>query len=198
MKNQILTPQSKAKRQTAARLLLCAAAGCAVAGLAHAKKLSANNKEFSSAASVGVHFSKDADTVTQPDTSVLGQPTALKMTAPEEVASFQQGAASWYGPGFHNRLTANGERFNMHEMTAAHKTLPFGTIVLVKSEQTGKSVTVRINDRGPYVKGRIIDLSRAAAEHLGMHKTGVLKVALYRVASKVKKPGAISGQISAQ
>ena len=192
MKKKIHILQSRAARQTATRLLLCAAAGCAVAGLAHAKKQSALGQEALSAVFSGVHFAKDTDTAPKADTSVLGQPTALKMPELEEIASFQQGAASWYGPGFHNRLTANGERFDMNSMTAAHKTLPFGTFVLVKSEQTGKSVTVRINDRGPYVKGRIIDLSRAAAEHLGMHKSGVLKVALYRVAGKVKKSASIA------
>ena len=191
MKTKFHIPQSIATRKTTTRLLLCAATGCALAGLAHAKKLPALNTETSVTTFTGVHFSKEADPSPQADTSAMGQPTSLKMAEFEEPASFQQGAASWYGPGFHNRLTANGERFNMNEMTAAHKTLPFGTMVLVKSEQTGKSVTVRINDRGPYVKGRIIDLSRAAAEHLGMHKTGVLKVALYRVASKVKKSTSI-------
>ena len=70
--------------------------------------------------------------------------------------------ASWYGPGFHGRLTANGERYNMYALTAAHKTLPFGTEVKVTNMKNGKAVVVRINDRGPYTKGRIIDLSKAA------------------------------------
>lgn len=70
--------------------------------------------------------------------------------------------ASWYGPGFHGRLTANGERYNMHALTAAHKTLPFGTEVKVTNVKNGKSVVVRINDRGPFAKGRTIDLSKAA------------------------------------
>lgn len=70
--------------------------------------------------------------------------------------------ASWYGPGFHGRLTANGERYNMHALTAAHKTLPFGTEVKVTNVKNGKSVVVRINDRGPFTKGRTIDLSKAA------------------------------------
>lgn len=110
--------------------------------------------------------------------AALGKPTTLHMPSEiEQQASFQQGTASWYGPGFHNRLTANGERFDMHAMTAAHRTLPFGTMVLVKNPATGKSVTVRINDRGPYVKGRIIDLSRAAAQKLGI--SGIQHVVLF-------------------
>ena len=82
--------------------------------------------------------------------------------------TLQRGLASWYGPGFHGRLTASGERFDMHELTAAHKSLPFGTQVLVHNPRTGKQVVVRINDRGPFVGGRVIDLSRAAADALGI------------------------------
>lgn len=70
--------------------------------------------------------------------------------------------ASWYGPGFHGKLTANGERYDMYAMTAAHKTLPFGTMVEVTNNVNGKKVIVRINDRGPFKKGREIDLSKAA------------------------------------
>jgi rare lipoprotein A len=91
----------------------------------------------------------------------------------------EAGLASWYGPGFHGKRTANGERFNTHALTAAHKTLPFGTRVRVKSMVNGKEVVVRINDRGPFIKGRIIDLSRAAALALGL--TGVKRVELERL-----------------
>lgn len=83
--------------------------------------------------------------------------------------------ASWYGPGFHGHKTANGERFNMYALTAAHKTLPFGTRVLVS--HGSKSVIVRINDRGPYVRGRSIDLSKAAAQKIGC--LGVCKVNMH-------------------
>ena len=75
--------------------------------------------------------------------------------------------ASWYGPGFHGRRTANGERFDQDALTAAHKTLPFGTRVRVINHATGRSVVVRINDRGPFVGGRSIDLSRGAARAVG-------------------------------
>lgn len=91
---------------------------------------------------------------------------------------YQTGIASWYGPGFNGRHTANGEIYNMNGISAAHKTLPFGTIVQVVDLQTGRSVVVRINDRGPYVKGRIIDLSKGAAEALGIIGKGIAEVGL--------------------
>ncbi|RZL90438.1 MAG: septal ring lytic transglycosylase RlpA family protein [Variovorax sp.] len=91
---------------------------------------------------------------------------------------FERGGASWYGIQFHQRKTANGERFNMTEMTAAHKTLPFNTRVCVRSLVNGREVLVRINDRGPYASGRVIDLSRAAAEAIGMLGMGIKQVAL--------------------
>ena len=93
--------------------------------------------------------------------------------------SVQRGHASWYGPGFHERLTANGERFNTHALTAAHRTLPFGTRVRVVKQKTGHSVVVRINDRGPFIRGRIIDLAHNAAQRIGL--SGVAAVALYRL-----------------
>ena len=80
----------------------------------------------------------------------------------------QHGVASWYGERFQNKRTANGERFNMNALTAAHPTLPFGTKLCAHSPATGKSVIVRINDRGPFVKDRIIDFSKAAAQALGI------------------------------
>lgn len=86
------------------------------------------------------------------------------------------GKASWYGGRFHGRTTASGEPFNKFAMTAAHKTLPFGTRVKVTNKNNGKSVVVRINDRGPYKRGRVIDLSRGAAELIGMIRSGVVPV----------------------
>lgn len=88
----------------------------------------------------------------------------------------EQGLASWYGPDFHGRRTANGERYNMYAMTAAHKTLPLGTSVLVTNRENGRRLRVRINDRGPFVAGRIIDLSFAAAKKLGFAEAGVVPV----------------------
>ena len=91
---------------------------------------------------------------------------------------YQVGIASWYGPGFHGKTTANGEPYDMYAFTAAHKTLPFGTVVRVVDLDTGRSVVVRINDRGPFVPGRIIDLSYAAAEALGILDRGTARVGL--------------------
>jgi rare lipoprotein A len=88
------------------------------------------------------------------------------------------GTASWYGPGFHGRQTANGERYNMHALTAAHRSLPFGTQVRVTNRANGKSVVVRINDRGPYVGERAIDLSHGAAEAVSMIDAGTASVRL--------------------
>ncbi|WP_446340524.1 septal ring lytic transglycosylase RlpA family protein [Coleofasciculus chthonoplastes] len=87
-----------------------------------------------------------------------------------------KGIASWYGPGFHGNRSASGERFNQNALTAAHRNLPFGTNVRVTNLNNGRSVIVRINDRGPFVRGRVIDLSAAAARVLGLLRTGVAPV----------------------
>ncbi|MDP8917577.1 MAG: septal ring lytic transglycosylase RlpA family protein [Pseudomonadota bacterium] len=89
----------------------------------------------------------------------------------------QSGRASWYGPGFHGRRTASGETFNTNALTAAHRTLPFGTKVRVVNKTTGKSVIVRINDRGPYAHGRVIDLSKASAQAIGISGVASVTVA---------------------
>jgi len=91
---------------------------------------------------------------------------------------YETGIASWYGPGFHGNLTANGEVYDMNGISAAHKTLPFGTSVRVIDLETGRSIVVRINDRGPFIEGRIIDLSKGAAEELGMVERGIIQVGL--------------------
>lgn len=88
----------------------------------------------------------------------------------------QTGRASWYGRGFHGRRTANGERYDMHALTAAHRTLPLGSYVRVTNPATSRSVVVRINDRGPYARGRVIDLSMAAASALNMRHAGTARV----------------------
>jgi rare lipoprotein A len=104
-------------------------------------------------------------------------------TAPDPTlratGSIEQGDASWYGPGFNGKGTASGETYDQEAMTAAHKTLPFGTIVRVYSSQTGRCVFVRINDRGPYVDGRIIDLSHAASVALGMSGTASVQLEVW-------------------
>ena len=92
----------------------------------------------------------------------------------------ESGVASWYGSAFHGRRTASGERFDMHQLTAAHKTLPLGTVVQVRNPLNGKTVDVKINDRGPFIKGRIIDLSYRAALALGIVQAGKLPVEVHR------------------
>jgi peptidoglycan lytic transglycosylase len=91
------------------------------------------------------------------------------------VTAVQEGVVSWYGAGFHDRPTASGERFDSNAFTMAHPTLPFGTEVKVTNLRNGRSVVVRVNDRGPHVGKRIADLSRAAAAQLGMVKRGVVR-----------------------
>lgn len=95
-----------------------------------------------------------------------------------QVVKSISGSASWYGGKFHGRKTANGERYDMNQLTAAHKTLPFGTKVRVTNKNNGKSVVVRINDRGPFVGRRVIDLSRGAANAVGMIASGIAPVSI--------------------
>ena len=97
--------------------------------------------------------------------------------------TYETGVASWYGGRWHGRKTANGEKYNQNSMTAAHKRLPFNTKVRVTNLRTGKSCIVRINNRGPYVRGRVIDLSVAAAKQIGSYDGGLTRVRL-----EVEKP----------
>lgn len=97
---------------------------------------------------------------------------------------YEEGIASWYGPGFHGKLTASGVVYNQHLMTAAHKTLPMGTVVKVTNLENGITVEVCINDRGPYSKGRIIDLSSKAASLLNMKHKGTAKVRIEYIGSE--------------
>lgn len=108
-------------------------------------------------------------------------------TRAARAAVIERGIASWYGNPFHGRQTANGERYDMHQLTAAHKTLPFGTVVEVHNLDNNRRVRVRINDRGPFVRGRIIDLSQAAARKIDMIGPGTAKVELVLV----QEPGGV-------
>lgn len=99
----------------------------------------------------------------------------------------ERGVASWYGPGFHGNKTANGERYDMHKLTAAHRTLPLGSVAVVRSLTSGRHVTVRINDRGPFSRGRVLDLSLAGAQALGMTRNGTDQVEL-RVVGYTPRP----------
>jgi rare lipoprotein A len=98
----------------------------------------------------------------------------------EELQSYK---TSWYGPRFQGRLTANGEVFDMNELTAAHREMPFGTRLLVTCPKNGRSVLVRVNDRGPFIPGRDLDLSLAAARRLGIERQGLAWVHMEPVAN---------------
>jgi rare lipoprotein A len=106
-----------------------------------------------------------------------GAPDVAETTKPLE-AELGRGKASWYGAKFHGRRTSSGERYDMDDLTAAHPTLPLGTRVRVRNVSNGREVVVRINDRGPRIGDRIIDLSRAAASALGFLKSGKAHVVL--------------------
>ncbi len=100
----------------------------------------------------------------------------------------EKGIASWYGKKFHGRKTANGETYNMYGHTAAHKTLPMNTMLLVKNLNNGKSTVVRINDRGPFIRSRIIDLTYTTAKELDIIKNGTAKVEIVALGEEKKKP----------
>ena len=105
-------------------------------------------------------------------------PVETKTDVSSKLIEVVQGAASWYGPGFYGRTTANGERFRKGTLTAAHRTLPFGTKVRVTNLSNGRSVVVRINDRGPFKYHRVIDLAHGAASQLRMMQAGEVPVRL--------------------
>lgn len=111
----------------------------------------------------------------QPKPQIIKQ---AKQVVAQAVKVGSRGMASWYGPGFNGRRSANGERYNQNGLTAAHRSLPFGTKVRVTNMRNGRSVIVRITDRGPHVRGRIIDLSAAAARIVGVMQSGVAPVRL--------------------
>lgn len=114
----------------------------------------------------------------------IGKPYTVfgKTYVPADDRSYDaRGIASWYGPGFHALATANGETYDQNDLTAAHKTLPMPSFVEVENLDNGRKLTVRINDRGPFVDGRIIDLSRRSAQLLGVDKVGLARVRVRRV-----------------
>jgi rare lipoprotein A len=120
--------------------------------------------------------------------------------APAPVVQGEEGIASWYGHPYHGRPTANGEIYNMYDMTAAHRTLPFGTEVRVHDLENGRSVIVRINDRGPFVEGRIIDLSYAAAQAMSMPGTARVRLQIMGYGSEgqpAPPPGIFTVQVGA-
>ena len=114
---------------------------------------------------------------TLPPKATIGQAQTVSYApAQSQLKLLQQGVASYYGPGFHGRRTANGEKFDMNALTAAHRTLPFGTKLKVTNLRNGQSTIVRVNDRGPYAKGRILDLSGAAAKQIGSIHSGTATI----------------------
>lgn len=127
-----------------------------------------------------------AKSAVQSTSSLVRSPSGVQ-PKPSQILT---GKASWYGHRFHGRTTANGEKYNMYAMTAAHKNLPFGSHLLVINPQTGRSLIVRVNDRGPYIPGRILDLSYAAALELGMAEKGVetVWIAVYPPEGKQIEP----------
>jgi len=128
-----------------------------------------------------------ARTQPTPTTGPVRTPSA------EPILQGDTGIASWYGHPYHGRKTANGETYNMYEMTAAHRTLPFNTQVRVHDLENGKQVQVRINDRGPFVEGRIIDLSYAAAQAMGMPSTALVRLEILdRISPGETRSGAVS------
>jgi rare lipoprotein A (peptidoglycan hydrolase) len=121
---------------------------------------------------------------------------AVEMEAPPPIAFDLEienepdliGLVSWYGPGFHGRRTASGERYNMHAMTCASRSLPFGTMLELTNLSNGEKAVVRVNDRGPFYRHRILDLSLAAAKKLGFHRKGQTKVAVREISIDTEGP----------
>jgi rare lipoprotein A len=154
------------KRGAFALALLALLAGCAETELAvHNAKLLQTPSQEGAPAQIGAYK--------------VGKPYQIANVwyYPREDYSYNEtGIASWYGPGFHGRLTANGEIYDQDAMTAAHRTLPMPSLVQVTNLENGRSIRVRVNDRGPYAHGRIIDMSKRAAELLGFTNQGTAKV----------------------
>jgi rare lipoprotein A len=123
-------------------------------------------------------FSKDFDndTILKKDTLSIEDEKLVGELIENSARKISTGVVSWYGDKFHGRKTASGEKYDKHELTAAHKSLPFGTKVKVTNIRNGKSVVVEINDRGPYAKSRVLDLSQAAFSEIGHTNTGVMQV----------------------
>jgi rare lipoprotein A len=117
-------------------------------------------------------------------------PTTAPQVTPARPGTVEKGIASWYGEPYHGRRTASGEVYDMHQISAAHRTLPFGTVVRVTRRDTGQAVEVRINDRGPFIAGRIIDLSYGAARRIGLDVDGIAPVKVEVLAHTARvKPG---------
>lgn len=139
------------------------------------KAISINNNVVEVVENKYVEAEKAAELQEEAAPKAMLKTTAVA-TEPKETATTTLGRASYYADKYHGRMTANGEIFDKRAMTAAHKTLPFNTVVRVTNLDNGKSVVVRINDRGPFIKGRTIDLSEKAAEDIAMVNKGVVDI----------------------
>jgi rare lipoprotein A len=131
----------------------------------------------------------------------IGKPyqiDGVTYTPAEDWTYDETGIASWYGPNFHGKITANGELYDMTQVTAAHKTLPMPSLVRVTNLENGRTIIVRVNDRGPYARGRILDMSRRGAQLLGYEKTGTAKVRVQIMAaeSRALAEAARQGQLA--
>jgi rare lipoprotein A len=137
----------------------------------------------------------DEETETDSNTEKDG----LRVPPDAKPLSVQTGLASWYGAPYHNRRSSNGETYNMHALTAAHRTLPMGSIVRVTNLKTGRSVLVRITDRGPFIAGRILDLSQAAAKKVDVWQAGVamVRIEVLRTPAPLETGGRWAVQIGA-
>jgi rare lipoprotein A len=143
------------------------------------RRFSANSQFAAIVLTLGLAACASTDDATKGGYYKVGSPYQIKGVwyYPKEDPNYDEtGVASWYGDAFHGKKTANGERYDMHAMTAAHRTLPMPTFVNVTNMDNGKQVNLRVNDRGPYAHGRIIDVSMRAAELLGFKGAGTAKV----------------------
>jgi peptidoglycan lytic transglycosylase len=169
-------PVSAARVRKIIRLFAAALGAASLAACAQSSVVTKNSGFFSTSRQASVDHHRTASFWTDHRVASVRKHTPFaphKNAADTQIAS--QGLASFYSEG---GRTANGEKFDAHELTAAHPTLPFGTRLRVTNVATGRSVTVRVNDRGPYVPGRVVDVSYSAADALGMVGKGVAKVKL--------------------
>jgi rare lipoprotein A len=176
-------------RQVGSFFVVAALTGCAMppsggdlASNSAQRTADANKSGLTARSPAPLAYDSRLNSLPGPDAGAKASPSladAEPITSGPDVSDFaQQGRASWYGRAFHGRKTASGERYNMNAMTAAHRTLPLASWVRVTNQTNNKSVVVKINDRGPYVRGRIIDLSSAAAAALDMRGVGTSKVTI--------------------
>ncbi|MBN3723482.1 septal ring lytic transglycosylase RlpA family protein [Burkholderia sp. Ac-20379] len=174
-------------RQLGSVAMVVALTGCAMPPNADQASNNSNPKDALRTASAGAadddskqaNFDSALATLPATDTDDAKRASLAdaKPIDAADVSDFRQtGRASWYGRAFHGKRTANGERFDMNELTAAHRTLPLSSYVKVINQSNGKSVIVKINDRGPFARGRVLDLSYAAAKVIGVVKAGTARV----------------------